>query len=62
MDQWIFIFACITGYLLGSISFARLVAKRFAPGTELSLIRQPIPNTDIVFSRTQSAHRWFGCR
>ena len=37
------------GYLLGSISFARLVAGRAAPGHELSLIQLPIPNTDIVF-------------
>lgn len=49
MDWWISIFAAIIGYLFGSISSARLVVRRYAPGTELSLIRQPIPNTDIVF-------------
>ena len=49
MDWWISIIAGIIGYLFGSISSARLVARRYAPGTELSLIRQPIPNTEIVF-------------
>ena len=49
MDWMIAILAAITGYLLGSISSARVVTRRFSPGTELSLIRQPIPNTDIVF-------------
>ena len=49
MDWWISIFAGIIGYLFGSISSARLVARRYAPGTDLSMIRQPIPNTDIVF-------------
>jgi glycerol-3-phosphate acyltransferase PlsY len=49
MDWIIAILAAITGYLLGSISSARVVIRRFSPGTELSLIRQPIPNTDIVF-------------
>ena len=49
MEIWIAILASLIGYLCGSISSARLVTKRVAPDTDLSLIRQPIPNTDIVF-------------
>ena len=49
MDWLISIFAGIIGYLFGSISSARLVARQYAPGTDLSMIRQPIPNTDNVF-------------
>ena len=49
MEIWIAILAGIIGYLCGSISFARLVTRRVAPNTDLKLIQQPIPNTDIVF-------------
>jgi glycerol-3-phosphate acyltransferase PlsY len=49
MDLWIALLAALVGYLSGSISFARLIAGRVKPGTELSQIRHPIPNTDIVF-------------
>lgn len=49
MESWIAILAGLVGYLSGSISFARLVARRVAPEKELTVIRQPIENTDIVF-------------
>jgi len=49
MNVWIALLAGVVGYLSGSISFARLVAWRVAPEKELTLIRQPIENTDIVF-------------
>lgn len=49
MTIWIAFVAALVGYLSGSISFARLVARRAAPGKELSLIQLPIPNTDLVF-------------
>jgi glycerol-3-phosphate acyltransferase PlsY len=49
MEPWIAILAGLVGYFSGSVSFARLVAKRVAPEKELTLIRQPIENTDIVF-------------
>ncbi len=49
MAPWIAILAALVGYLAGSISFARLVAKRVDPEKELTLIRQPIENTDIIF-------------
>lgn len=49
MDWWNALLAGFVGYFFGSFSSARLVASRFAPGKELSTIRQPIPNTDIIF-------------
>ncbi len=49
MELWIAILAGIIGYLSGSLSFARLVARGVAPEKALQPIRQPIPNTDIVF-------------
>ena len=49
MELWIAILAGIIGYLTGSLSFARLVARGAAPEKTLQPIRQPIPNTDIVF-------------
>ncbi len=49
MELWIAFLAGLVGYLSGSVSFARLVARRVAPEKELTLIRQPIENTNIVF-------------
>ncbi|MGD8805546.1 MAG: glycerol-3-phosphate acyltransferase [Chloroflexota bacterium] len=49
MEPGIAILAVVAGYLAGSVSFARLVARRVSPEKELTLIRQPIANTDIVF-------------
>lgn len=41
--------AALIGYLLGSISFARLVIRRVAPNADLTQIQEPVPNTDEVF-------------
>jgi glycerol-3-phosphate acyltransferase PlsY len=49
MDSWIAILAGIVGYLFGSLSFARIITRRFAPGADISMIRKPITNTDIIF-------------
>jgi acyl phosphate:glycerol-3-phosphate acyltransferase len=49
MELWTALLAGLIGYLCGSFSAARLVARYAAPGKELTLIRYPIPNTDIVF-------------
>ena len=38
MDTGIAILAGVTGYLIGSISFARIVVRMRAPGVELSNI------------------------
>jgi len=49
MDAGILVFSGILGYLCGSLSFARILTHLFVPGTDLSLIRQPFPQTGIVF-------------
>jgi acyl phosphate:glycerol-3-phosphate acyltransferase len=49
MELWTALLAGLIGYLCGSFSAARLVARIAAPGKELSLIRYPIPNTEFVF-------------
>ena len=43
------IIAGIIGYLFGSLSFARIVTNRFAPGTDISKTSLPISNTDMTF-------------
>ena len=42
-------FAAAIGYLLGSISFARVLTRLVAPETDISQIEQPMPNSDVVF-------------
>lgn len=49
MDAWIAILAGVVGYLFGSLSFARIIARWFAPGADITMIRKPITNTDIIF-------------
>lgn len=49
MGAWIAILAGIVGYLFGSLSFARIIARWFAPGADITMIRKPITNTDIIF-------------
>jgi glycerol-3-phosphate acyltransferase PlsY len=49
MGAWIAILAGIVGYLFGSLSFARIIAHWFAPGADITMIRKPIANTDIIF-------------
>jgi glycerol-3-phosphate acyltransferase PlsY len=40
--------AAVIGYLLGSISFARIVAHVFAPDKEITGMRLPVANSDEV--------------
>jgi len=49
MDIWIAVIAGIIGYLFGSLSFARIVTNRFAPGTDITKTRLPISNTEMTF-------------
>lgn len=46
MDFWIFILAGLIGYLIGSISFARLVSRIATPGREVGDIKVGIPGMD----------------
>jgi glycerol-3-phosphate acyltransferase PlsY len=42
--------AALVGYLLGSISWSRIIARRVAPGTSIDMIEYPVPGTDEVFT------------
>jgi glycerol-3-phosphate acyltransferase PlsY len=39
----------VAGYLIGSISFARLIARLVAPGTDVTRYVEPIPESDLVY-------------
>src|SRR5512135_846198 len=45
MNLTIAVLAIVVGYLLGAISFARVIARRLAPDKELSAIAVPVPET-----------------
>jgi glycerol-3-phosphate acyltransferase PlsY len=49
LDPLTAVIAGVTGYLLGSISFARLIAHWVAPGTDITKWVEPIPNSDLVY-------------
>ena len=44
MNPLIVLLAAVAGYLLGSISFARIVVKLVAPGEEIQGIKMDIPD------------------
>jgi glycerol-3-phosphate acyltransferase PlsY len=46
MNLWIALLAAVMGYLLGSISFARLVTRLVAPGQEVTGVEYRVPGTD----------------
>lgn len=50
MNGWIAVLAALVGYLMGSISFARLIGRRIAPGEDLSRSESEIPNSDKTFT------------
>lgn len=49
MDIGIALLAAATGYLFGSISWARIITRLVAPGADISVIREPVPHSDEVF-------------
>lgn len=49
MDLAIAVLAALIGYLFGSISFARVIARLVEPQADISLIEAPIPHSDEVF-------------
>ena len=49
MNIGIALLAAAAGYLFGSISWARIITGLVAPGTDISMIREPVPHTDEVF-------------
>jgi glycerol-3-phosphate acyltransferase PlsY len=69
MNPWIALVAAIAGYLIGSLSFARIMMRLVAPNREYQRIRRQIPGTDDQFEghsvsansvRTQLGAR-YGC-
>jgi glycerol-3-phosphate acyltransferase PlsY len=50
MNPPILAVAAIIGYLLGSISWIRIIARRVAPGKDVEKIEYPVPGTDEVFT------------
>ena len=49
MNPWMAVLAALIGYLFGSISSARLVTGRVAPGTNITRVEEEIPNSDQKF-------------
>jgi glycerol-3-phosphate acyltransferase PlsY len=49
MDLWLALVAALTGYLIGSLSFARIMMRLVAPGREYQKIRREVPGTDEHF-------------
>ena len=49
MNIWIALGAALSGYLIGSLSFARIMMRLVAPGREYQKIRRAVPGTDEQF-------------
>jgi glycerol-3-phosphate acyltransferase PlsY len=49
MDLWLTLGAALVGYLLGAISFARILAAWKSPGVDIGRQTEKIPDTDITF-------------
>jgi acyl phosphate:glycerol-3-phosphate acyltransferase len=49
MEFLTIIISAVAGYLMGSISFARIVASRVKPEADITKYYIPIPNTDLVY-------------
>ncbi len=66
MDVLVALFTGVTGYLIGSISFARLMVRLLAPGADVSAIAHSVPGSTEVFesgSISATAMRFqFGAR
>ncbi len=49
MEPLIVLLAALVGYLMGSISFARIVAGRVKPEADITKYVEPVPNSDLVY-------------
>jgi glycerol-3-phosphate acyltransferase PlsY len=49
MKVWMVLLAAAGGYLIGSLSFARIVTRLVAPGQEHEKLRRAVPDTDDTF-------------
>lgn len=52
MDWLMVVLSALGGYLIGGISFARIIARFTIPGKDISKVEQIIPGTDRVFTMT----------
>lgn len=50
MDPLIAVLSAVGGYLLGAVSFARLIVRLAAPGEGIRPIALPIPDADAAFT------------
>jgi glycerol-3-phosphate acyltransferase PlsY len=46
MEPFWIVFACVLGYLVGGVSFTRIVVRFAAPGADLSNVTIPVAGTD----------------
>lgn len=46
MDPWLLLFVAIISYLLGSISFGRVLMRLLKPGENLESVEMPIPGVE----------------
>ncbi len=69
MDWFLMAGSALAGYLIGGISFARLIARRVIPGKDISKVELLVPGTETTFvmdtvsattMRTQAGTR-YGC-
>jgi acyl phosphate:glycerol-3-phosphate acyltransferase len=49
LEPWAALLAVVAGYLLGSISFARIIAHLVAPTADISHVVEPVPRSSDVF-------------
>ena len=49
MDLLVAFSAAIVGYLMGSISFARIVAGRVKPEADITKYVEPVPHSDLAY-------------
>jgi glycerol-3-phosphate acyltransferase PlsY len=58
MKLWMALLAAACGYLIGSLSFARIMVRLVAPGQERQSIRRDVPGTDETFEAHTISATW----
>ena len=54
MNWYVGLIVALSGYLLGSVSFTRILLKYLAPGADLEAIQEQLPGTEEQFRSTSS--------
>jgi len=52
MNPWIALAAAVVGYLIGSVSFARIIARLVAPGQDITKVSMPIATSGATHTLT----------